>query len=373
MSQRLTVADLQNSRVPVALNVCPTDDRFYQWATEAEEKMLNQGRWYGSVVEAQFCVQPDGCFVFPRQVAAVEQLAVNGGPIMVENGWYAFTRLLTTLKQCPDCDSACSSGSCGGCGCGHLQLRMKEGNAVSFSTTMGENKKIRSYPTNSADIGKTIIYQGYDHNGIWVRTLMDGVMRDGERVTLTLPFVDTTTEWAAGSPLGVQKQTTVQRVLVYSYDTDTTLERALAIYEPGETNPSYVQGYVPGLRQAVGGCCSDDEYSETTTTITALVSLKGSTLSAPGDWLVLQNIGAYKAAMMAVKAYEEGDIARGDFYFYGTQANAKSGRGPLRVVNRGGAIPLLQAELRKNTADRVNAYVISDETNKLARQMAGFI
>ncbi|PTG43332.1 hypothetical protein BUY09_11605 [Staphylococcus chromogenes] len=103
------------------------------------------------------------------------------------------------------------------------------------------------------------------------------------------------------------------------------------------------------------------------------MSLQHVELRAPGDWLVLQNLSAYKAAMMAVKAWEEGDAAKGDFYFYGTSGPSSNGRGVLRVVNRGGAIPLLNAELRKMTSDRTAAYVYVDETEKYPRTMAGFI
>ena len=59
---------------------------------------------------------------------------------------------------------------------------MKAGTVASFATTRGANKVIRSYPTNSADVGKKIIYQGRDFNGIWVRTLIDVVMSDGEQI-----------------------------------------------------------------------------------------------------------------------------------------------------------------------------------------------
>jgi hypothetical protein len=247
---------------------------------------------------------------------------------------------------------------------------MKEGDVASFSTTRGENKVIRTYPTDTNDVGKKIIYQGNDSNGIWVRTEIDGVMSDGEQVTLALPFVDTTTVWGPGAPVAVVKEVTQLRVLVYSYDTVEAVERALADYEPGETRPTYLSSYIPNLRSArVGGCTRD---GTDTTTITALASLQHVPFTSPGDWLILQNLPAYKAAMMAVKFYEEGDVGRGDYYFYGTQAQSKNGRGVMRVVNRGGAIPLLQAELRKNSSDRVSAFVYLEETNRQVRDMAGF-
>lgn len=376
MSMRLTVADMQNSRAAAALNVCPTSERFYQWLNEAEDLMLAQGRWWGSIQEAQFC-STDLCLVWPREVAAIEQVAICGQPVAIENGWYGFTRLLANLKQCNGCSGSFNSNStCGDrfgqCSCGHVQMRLKEGTAASFATTRGSNKVIRSYPTNSLDVGKKIRYQGYDKNGIWVRTIIDGTMQDGEQVVLQLPFVDTVTVWGDGAPMAVQKEVTAQRVLVYSYDTAAAVEKALAVYQPSETNPSYRVSYMPQGRNR-GGCCGNvTEDGSSRITVTALVSLQHVDVSTPADWLVLQNRSAYKAAMMAVKAWEQGDVAMGNYYFYGSESAPKNARGPLRVVNRGGAIPLLQAELRKMNSDRVNGFIYTDETNKLVNTMLGF-
>lgn len=367
MSNRLLVEDLQTdeSRIPAVLNVCPDDPRFYGWLSDAEERLLAYGRWYGSVVEAQFCITGD-CLTWPRQVAAVERVNICGRPIDLTNGWYDYTRFLASYRPC----SACCNQASNVCECGHLVMRMKEGTVASFATT-NAGTKIRTYSGGPADLGKKVIYQGYDENGIWVRTLIDGVMRDGEQVILpsgTPAYVDTATAWGAGAPTAVIKEATTYPVRVYEYNSTTGLSRALAEYEPGETRPTYQQSYAPGLSR-VNSCCSSATCS--TVSVTALVSLKSIPLSSPKDWLVLQCRPAYKEAMIAVKAWEEGDEAKGNFHFYGVAAASRNGRGALRVVNHGGAIPLLQAELRKNTSDRTNASIYVDESDKFARITMG--
>ena len=374
MAQRLTVADLRNDtryRVPTILGVCSTDSRILAWANRAQEALANQGRWFGSIWEAQFCVT-NGCLVFPREVATIEQIAICGQPMDYTNAWFSYTRQLANLRQCSSCSSSSSSSS--SCGvCGHLQAREKPGFAVSFATTLGDNKVIRTYPTHSSDVGKTVIYQGYDENGIWVRTLVGGVWIDGEQVTLALPFVDTTTVWQAGSPTGVIKQATNQRVLVYSYDTSTTTEAALAIYQPTETNPMYRQTFIPNFDRIKCCGCEDDDSGDQQRTVTALVSLQHVPLESDNDFLLFTNIGAYTMALQAAKLWEDPNTYnQGNWYFYGTQANARNGRGVGRVVNRGAAIPMLVAELRKMTGDRTNAFVYADETNRPVMDMAGF-
>jgi len=252
---------------------------------------------------------------------------------------------------------------------------MKEGTVASFETTRSSDRVLRAYPGSTADVGKKLRFQGRDRNGIWVRTAAtpDGPLQDGEEVTLAMPFVETVTVWGPGAPVAVIKDVTEQRVLVYSRVStdlsDSTL-RLIADYEAGETRPSYIQSYVPLKR---GRCCGGESGDTiATTTVTALVGLQHVELRSPGDWLILQNLPAYKAAMVAVKAKEEKDFATFNFEFYGTQASARNGRGVERVVNRGGAIPLLVAELRRMSSDRTSAYVYLDETEKYTRMMLGF-
>lgn len=372
MSQRLTFGQLVNDsayRIPTTLGVCEDDPRLLAWANIAEEAMANQGRWWGSIWEAQFCVT-EGCIVFPREVATIEQIAICGQPMDYQNGWYAFTRLLTNLKQCSSCASGTGRGACA---CGHLQMREKPGFAVSFKTVVGSNKVLRAYPTHSSDVGKKITFQGYDENNIWVRTENGaGDWIDGEEVTLALPFVDTTTVWRPGAPTGVIKAETNQRVLVYSYDTVAGTEIQLAIYEPTEVSPMYRQAFIPNFRN-IRCCDCDNDSEDPQRTVTALVSLQHVPIQSNNDWMLFQNAGAYKMAMQAAKLWEDPQSYQmGNFYFYGTQAASRNGRGVERVVNRGAAIPLLVAELRKMTADRTNIFVNLDQTNRPVADMIGF-
>ena len=289
------------------------------------------------------------------------------------SSWYSFTRQIANLQPCSGCGSTGSSTQRGCGACGHLQMREKPGFAVSFATTLGENKVIRTYPTLASDVGYTMIYQGYDSNGIWVRTqLPDGTWIDGEQVELALPFVDTVTIWKAGAPTGVIREATSQRVLVYSYDTVTAEEKALAIYQPNETRPMFRQSFIPNFR-SIRCCGCDANDANPQRTVTALVSLQHIPLEHDNDWLIFQNVNAYKMAMQAAKLWEDpSTYMQGNAYFYGTQVSPRNGRGVERVVNRGAAIPLLVAELRKMTGDRTNAMVYSDETLRPINDMLGF-
>src|SRR5689334_13676306 len=163
MSQRLLVKDLKDDskfRISVALNICPDDERFLVYLNLAEELLLNQGRWVGAIQEAQFCVNNSGCIVLPRQVAVVEEMAVDGVPAALQNGWYGFTRLVTGPYQgrgrgngsggC--CGVNGSYGGVGAGGCVGPQWRDGQPQCA-FAKTRGEHKVIRSYCMVAGDAG----------------------------------------------------------------------------------------------------------------------------------------------------------------------------------------------------------------------------
>ncbi len=198
-------------------------------------------------------------------------------------------------------------------------------------------------------MNKKIIYQGYDKNNIWVRTLIDGVMSDGEQVTLTLPFVDTVTIWGSGAPNAVIKDPTDRRVLVYSLDVTDALELPIAEYQPSETLPSYRTMSIPGYRPngSCGGGCHQD-------TLQAVVSLNPQPIENDNDWLLFTNLSSYSDGLMAEKLRESGDLAASNAFFYGVPAPARNGRGVSRVNIQSGALPSLVAELRKMSGDRTS-------------------
>jgi len=379
---RLTVLDLINSRCPAALGLCLPGDRtrFLQWLNEAEGRMLAYGRWWGSIVEAQFCVE-QGCLVWPRQVGSIEQVAICGQPIEIENSWYSYTTNLAHIENC--------SGCCGGSGgsgsasnmrgnawaCGHMNMRMRAKEAASFAWTRGSNKVLRFYPTHSDDVGKQIVVQGYDSNNIWVRTNPGGTgVIDGELITLALPFTDTTTLWYPGSPSAIQKDVTSYRVLMYEYDTVTNIARQLGDYQPSETNPSYRVSYIPHFdRINCGRSCTTGDTNRRT--VTALVKLAHVELEADRDWVIFQGdaaTSAYKEAMLAVRDWENGDLASGNAHFYGTPSPRQSKMSNYTVLSRGGAIPMLRAELSSRTSDRTTVFAHHENTDRLQWELGGY-
>ena len=381
MDGRLTALDLKNSRIPAALGICPDDPRFFPWLNEAESRMLAYGRWWGSIVEFQFCAR-DCQIVWPREVATIEAISTPcAGPMTISNAWYAYQQ---TVASCCNWGGVGNAGGFngsflpswgyGGGICMPPNMTMLARGPCSFATTHVAGLKLRFYPQSSSDVGKVILVQGRDSSGVWVRKSYSGTVIDGERVTLALPFADTTTLWAAGEPTAIQKPLTNYRVLLYSFNPADSSELALGNYQPTETNPLYRISRISAARGRVTrtGNCPPPTDCCRLTTVRALCKLAHLPITNDSDWVLFQNIAAYKEAMLAVRDYENGDLAGGNLHFYGSaqpkQARA-SGQATLRQM---GAIPLLAAELRSMTGDVTEVEIHYESDRRLQWELATY-
>jgi hypothetical protein len=328
------------------LNICPNDVRLAQWVNAFERQALPYGRWWGTTQLFQSCNVESGCMVLPRGIATIEAVRVGGRSMRFANAWGDYLREHSPWENC--------GSSCSCCGCEDASIR-EAGLVPTYGTTTGTNKKLRVYIANSADVGKTMIFQGTDANGVWVRTNIDGVIQDGEEVTLAYPFVDTDTIWGPGNPIGVMREATQYAVSVYTVDQDTTDEVKIAEYQPTETEPAYRR-----VQLNVGcdsGCSS----------LIAVVSLDQVPISHENDWLLFSNMEAYRQGIQSIRYRKEGNQQLADAYFFGSPRQAKNGRGILRYAEGMGALPLLRAELRKYTSDRTEIAIAHDGLN-----MGGF-
>lgn len=321
---------LDDSRFIAAVNLCRNDPRIAMMVNEFELQALPYGRWWGTTQLLQICTVDNGCLVLPRGVDTIEAVNVGCRTVRPTNIFGSFLREHIPWS---------GSSTCSCCGCQGVGI--SEGGMVpSYGTTTGTNSKIRIYPTVAADVGKKLIIQGNDSNGIWVRRMIDGVIGDGEQVTLALPYVDTVTVWGPGAPMGVMKEVTTGRVQMFAVEQTTLAETQLAEYQPTETEPEYRRVYLSGF-------CEDS-----CGTFQAVVSLGQTTIRDENDWLLFSNAEAYRQGVQSIRYRDEGNQQLADAYFFGTNRSSKNARGVLRYSEGMGAIPILRAELRKMTGDK---------------------
>lgn len=351
MPQRLRVGNIQdNADILADISLCSDDPRLYRWIDAFEQQALVWGRWWGTTQLVQFCLSDSGCIVLPREIATIEAANLGMRHATVRNGWYDF------VKPHSLCESSCCSDRACGCGCGAVNVA-EAGMVASFKTTSND-MKIRVYPGDPADVGKKIIFQGKDSNGIWVRTTFDGSRQDGEQVTLALPFVDTVTVWGPGAPFRVIKEVTDYRVLVYSVtnDADAT-ETQIAEYQPTETEPAYRRVNVQGFRQ-----CENDDACCSTQSFMAIVSLDKIPVRTPNDWLLFCNMEAYRLGLKSIQARKDNPVLA-DALMFGTPRPARNRMGASAYSDGMSALSILRAELRKYTSDTTSINVRTDGVN----------
>lgn len=336
----ITFGDLKNppSTLPSKVNLCSGDVRFGDLCNRAHQVLLDHGSWWGTEQEANLAIL-DSCVTMPACVETILGVRACGRPLALENEWYRLTPGFNPQGW----------DRCGG---DRMWLEYRD-NVPSFQM-LTANSVLRVFTTSARDFGKKIKIIGYDKNGVWVRTVQNSVMQDGESITLADVFVDSTTEWL--SVTAIIKDETDDSVRIFSHPLGSDVLTPFGLYQYWETKPSYQRWKVIGYRQlACGSCCPRQQ-------ITARVKLQFVPVKYDDDLFLIQSRQAMEYAVQALKAIDDGNNALADVLLYGSKDN-------LRI----GAIPLLEQELRSNGGDRFTGNVQIPATRAMQRAMAGFI
>lgn len=288
---RFTVADIKNSRVPPSLGVGPDDPRLLMWLNEATERLLYTGKWWGTVARFRMCAS-DSCLTLPAQIATIEAVNTCGQPTAVRDFWYEF--LDNGWGSVGREGNHGGNGTGGGC----MNAAIMRGNYPTFSDIHGVDKKLNFICDLASDSCCSVLALGYDQNQNWIRTLQDGVYKDGEVIRLS-QGTGTNSVNIFSSVTGIQLPDTLQgQVWLYEYNTTTTTKRMIGHYQYFETNPSYARYYFPGI-------CA---RNTTDTCNLARVEVVGKLAYIPvkqdTDYLIIGNIPAMKEMMKAIKKAE---------------------------------------------------------------------
>lgn len=284
---RLTLGQVKASRIGVSVGIDPNTQRFVDFVNEAQERLLNRGHWWGTQARYRFCVD-SACITWPRQIAAIDAVAVDSCPVTIRNGWHEFLENGPGLQT----GDACS-----------LQM-YDRGTAVTFNDIAGINKKIRVYADVTEADGAKILLLGYDENGNWIRTLVGGEYVDGEYLTLsTTPQLSTK---LFTNLTGVQKPVTRGTIRLYEYDTDITTQRPIAYYEPDEMYPNYRRSLISGLDNHCSPCGNK--------TVTVVATHAFIPVRLNTDYLVIGCMPALKDMVSAVKLREDKNFDEAEKY-----------------------------------------------------------
>ena len=274
---RVTLADVKASRIPESVNCPPADGRVVQYVNEAAERLLKKGHWWGTT--AKYCISASsGMVTLPRQIATIEKIAIANQPAPVRDFWYEW---LENGWGTRDENS------------GATEALFRARYPV-FSDIIPADKKVNLICDLASDAGKEILVLGYDDLGNWIRTTQDGVVADGEVITLALtPGTLSTNKFASVTDIQAPSDLDGQWWL-YEYDTTTDTQRLIGNYQYDEVRPSYARYWIPSI-------------GTTATLVEALVKLDFVPVRVDTDYVLIGNIPALKLMCMAIKAEEDKD------------------------------------------------------------------
>jgi len=284
---KTTLGTIKSGRIPQAVGMAACDPRFLHLLNDALLRLSEAGRWWGTVKRLRICVE-DGCITWPSQVKNIEAVLSCGTELRMVSPWFEFRDNVIA-----------PSDSCG------PELLLDRGTVVQFRDLQAPSK-IRLYVTETSDIGKRVLLQGYDENGMPIRTpLTGGAYVDGEYVTLASPYAESQKTFGLPGVVKVQKPVTNGSITVTVAD-----ENALAIWQHFETMPDYRRQY---YNAAPFGCenCEDDEGDGCSPAkecdglvLDAVVRVEWHPVRQDEDWLIISNQNAILEAMRSLQHEE---------------------------------------------------------------------
>lgn len=292
--QRSRLIDFQLSRGAQAAGLCQGDTvSIAAVVNEAQQRLIFGGGetgWYGSWWRMAFNVTRDDPYITtPREVARLINMSVCKRAVRIQNQFYEFL----------DAGFGVQPNTCA---CNFLET-YERNNVVSSVEMTGTNKILRFYISDDEDIGKRILVQGEDSNGMRIYS-MDGLVQvDGVFLDLASPFVDMDRELSVWD--GFQKDITVGTLSVYEVDQTTSDQTLLSTYAPGEQVASYRRYFINGLPR---NCCDPLDEDNTIVQVEAMAKLEYIPVIVGTDYLTIQNIPALIEEVQCLR-YEGADTS----------------------------------------------------------------
>lgn len=315
---RITYKDFQNSRIPAAAGQCPTSAKLLSWLQEAEERLLYEGKWWGTYSRVRICAT-DGCITLPAGLDTIEAVAQCRQPLTLRDVWFEY------IEQ--------GIGIRGDCSC--LPEAIMRGYYPTFRDISGADKKLLFVCDLSQDVGQTVRAFGYDENNNWIRSLESGSYVDGELITLAQsPGTQSTHIFSSLTDIQFT-ETRSGQVWLYSYSTTDTTQIMLGHYQYNESNPSYARYFMPSVQSSINGgggnCCGGTIVTSGTTTTCSTVQLdmvcKHALVPVVNltDYLNIQCLPALKEMIIAIKnAENEEEGTKANLIISAGLATAKS-------------------------------------------------
>ena len=287
---RITLSEarsqLYSSIVPSVDNQANID-RFNLYLNLAQERLINSGKWNGTILPVRF-YSPSGMITLPRRFVSAlaakwsKDTGANNfatGPIKIRNGWFSYLNPISDLWTASYWPRY-----------GYNETFFDDlgDGFVTFANTTYETYAIKIEAENASDIGESVVIKGKDLNN--------------KDVTISLVISSpstVSTQLFKGQITFFSKPIT--RGAINLYAVDGAVQEQIGAYEATETTASY-------HRYAVPNEPSIDHLD-------VICKIRFIPCVYDSDEVIVSNLGALKNMLMSLKWEDEGDMERSEMYF----------------------------------------------------------
>ena len=273
------------SAVVPNLNTQENVDRFTSYLNLAQERLINSGKWNGTIFPVRF-TSPDGVITLPRRfLAALAAKWVkdeSSAPIRIRNGWFTYLTPVTDLWSATYWPRY---------GFNETFIDDLGDGFCTFKDSPYEQYNIKIVISSAQDAGNEIVVAGKD--------------ADGDLVTIipTLANPSVTPSQVFSGPLGmVSKPITFGSISIYAVNASNPAEEELiGEYENSETNASYKRYAVPNEPSV--------DYLD------VLCKIRYVPCVVDTDEVAVSNLGALKNMLISLRYEDEADLERSEMFF----------------------------------------------------------
>lgn len=262
-------------------------DRFNSYLNLAQERLINSGKWNGTILPVRF-YSPSGMITLPRRFVSAlaakwsKDTGANNfatGPIKIRNGWFSYLNPISDLWTASYWPRY-----------GYNETFFDDlgDGFVTFANTTYETYAIKIEAENANDIGESVVIKGKDLNN--------------KDVTISLVVSNPSTlstQLFKGQITFFSKPIT--RGAINLYAVDGAVQEQIGAYEATETTASY-------HRYAVPNEPSIDHLD-------VICKIRFIPCVYDSDEVIVSNLGALKNMLMSLKWEDEGDMERSEMYF----------------------------------------------------------
>jgi hypothetical protein len=267
------------------LNTQENVDRFTSYLNLSQERLINSGKWNGTIFPVRF-TSPDGVITLPRRfLAALAAKWVkdeSSAPIRIRNGWFTYLTPVTDLWSATYWPRY---------GFNETFIDDLGDGFCTFKDSPYEQYNIKIVISNAQDAGNEIVVAGKDADGDLVTIIP----------TLTNPSV--TPSQVFSGPLGmVSKPITFGSISIYAVNAaNPAQEELIGEYENSETNASYKRYAVPNEPSV--------DYLD------VLCKIRYVPCVVDTDEVAVSNLGALKNMLISLRYEDEADLERSEMFF----------------------------------------------------------